>query len=117
MKIETLKTLIQLEFKNCENMIQFRDRVLELIDIYENDRGITQMIAPSTPFTPVKGNEKVPFHTICGCNPEKGDSGICGCILANKLVQPNGTGYTTYSTTTETGLNYNYIKNSIDPND
>ena len=117
MKIETLKTLIQLEFKNCENMVQFRDRVLELIDIYENDRGITQMIAPSAPFTPVKGSEKVPFHTICGCNPEKGGSGICGCIIPNKLVQPNGTGYTTYSTTTDMGLNHNYIKNSIDPND
>ena len=91
MKIETLKTLIQLEFKNCENMVQFRDRVLELVDIYEKDRGLTQTITQCAPFIPVKGSEKVPFHTICGCNPEKGGSGICGCIIPNKLVDANGT--------------------------
>lgn len=33
--------------------------------------------------------EKVPYHTICSCNPANGGSGICGCIMGNKLVDPN----------------------------
>jgi hypothetical protein len=32
--------------------------------------------------------EKVPYHTICSCNPANGGSGICGCIMGNKLVDP-----------------------------
>jgi hypothetical protein len=33
--------------------------------------------------------EKVPYHTICSCNPANGGSGICGCIMGNKLVDPD----------------------------
>jgi hypothetical protein len=32
--------------------------------------------------------EKVPYHTICSCNPANGGSGICGCVMGNKLVDP-----------------------------
>ena len=30
---------------------------------------------------------KVPFHTKCACNPANGGSGICGCTMANTLVE------------------------------
>lgn len=38
--------------------------------------------------------EKVPYHTICSCNPANGGSGICGCIMGNKLVDPDMHGQT-----------------------
>lgn len=28
----------------------------------------------------------VPFHEICSCNPKNGGSGICGCVMPNKMV-------------------------------
>lgn len=33
--------------------------------------------------------EKVPYHTICSCNPNNGGSGICGCTIANEMVDKN----------------------------
>lgn len=30
--------------------------------------------------------EKVPYYTNCSCNPQNGGSGICGCVMANQLV-------------------------------
>jgi hypothetical protein len=32
--------------------------------------------------------EKVPYGSICSCNPANGGSGICGCIMGNQMV-PN----------------------------
>ena len=34
----------------------------------------------------VNDMEMVPYHEICSCNPKNGGSGICGCIMGNKLV-------------------------------
>jgi hypothetical protein len=47
---------------------------------------------------------KVPYHEICrACNPKFGGSGICGCTMANELVEHpiNNTIITTTSTSTE----------------
>ncbi len=50
------------------------------------------------PFTPYKptpnpytgGKEgKVMYGDICSCNPKNGGSGICHCIMAHELVDPN----------------------------
>ena len=30
---------------------------------------------------------KVPFYTKCSCNPENGGSGICGCTMANTMIE------------------------------
>lgn len=35
----------------------------------------------------VPNDDLVPYHTICGCNPANGGSGICGCIMGNKMVR------------------------------
>ena len=32
--------------------------------------------------------DEVPYASICSCNPKNGGSGICGCIMCNKMV-PN----------------------------
>jgi len=42
----------------------------------------------------------VPYHTICGCNPANGGSGICGCIMGNKMVRKGDSVIT--GTTTDT---------------
>jgi antitoxin component YwqK of YwqJK toxin-antitoxin module len=31
--------------------------------------------------------DEVPYHSICSCNPKNGGSGICGCIMGNKMVR------------------------------
>jgi hypothetical protein len=47
--------------------------------------------------------DEVPYGTICSCNPSNGGSGICGCVMGNKMV-PNpkkqGTGNINYTTNT-----------------
>lgn len=51
---------------------------------------------------PKSDNDLVPYHTICGCNPANGGSGICGCTMANQMVRKGGT--ITSTTTSHTGL-------------
>lgn len=36
-------------------------------------------------------NQKVPYSTICGC-------AVCNCIMANKMVDPNNFGNSSWST-------------------
>ena len=43
--------------------------------------------------------EKVPYGTLCSCNPANGGSGICGCIMANQLVDPDLYRRTNFDTT------------------
>lgn len=35
--------------------------------------------------------KKVPYNTICGCNPSNGGDGICGCTMGNQIVEVNPT--------------------------
>jgi len=104
MKISTLKTLIEDAFEDVETISQFKSKVLKLIDLYE-DESIQDYTRPElqdcNPL-PIFGDgefDKVPYHTICSCNPSHGGSGICGCTMANELVYPcNGfTGITSTS--------------------
>lgn len=32
--------------------------------------------------------DKVPYSSICQCNPANGGSGVCGCTIGNKMVYP-----------------------------
>jgi hypothetical protein len=51
--------------------------------------------------------DEVPYGSICFCNPTNGGSGICGCIMGNKMV-PNpkkyGTGIRLTNITTDTNI-------------
>ena len=31
--------------------------------------------------------DEVPYGEICSCNRKNGGSGICGCVMANRMVQ------------------------------
>ena len=42
--------------------------------------------------------DKVLYSSICSCNPANGGSGICGCIMANQMVDPDHYGKTTWGT-------------------
>jgi hypothetical protein len=56
---------------------------------------------PEYTIAPDISNEKlVPYNTICGCSPANGGSGICGCVMPNKLV-PGDRKSNIYTSTSE----------------
>jgi hypothetical protein len=63
---------------------------------------------PKTIEVPVYTPDEVPYGEICSCNPKNGGSGICGCIMGNKMV-PNPKKYSGYTSTTTTN-NFTYPK-------
>jgi hypothetical protein len=70
-----------------------------LQNVHRHDEKPT--IDPVVPVYPrVDNGEMVPHHTICGCNPANGGSGICGCIMGNKLV-PKVSKTNIYTTTSD----------------
>ena len=52
--------------------------------IIYNDNLRTQMLlSPSFDIPPTN---QVPYSEICSCNPKNGGSGVCGCTMANQMV-------------------------------
>ena len=109
MKIETLKKLIA---KTCDDIsqdnyglttdavAQIREEIFILIDLYEEDR--TSEVNNFTPQTILVGQpDEVPYGSICPCNPANGGSGICGCVMGNRMV-PNPKKYPSSITTAST---------------
>jgi hypothetical protein len=84
MNKKTLKSLINFEFEKSESKEDFKEEVFRLIDLYELDN-----LRSSDPL-PIELNlpTEVPYGVICSCNPSNGGSGICGCVMGNKMV-PN----------------------------
>jgi hypothetical protein len=102
MKISTLKTLIQAASDRAVSVYNYHQEVMQLIDLFESESQTP--VAPPIPYNPGPipqpimfpgaqpphtGGGKVPYHTICGCNSANGGNGICGCVMANKMVDPN----------------------------
>jgi len=52
-----------------------------------------------TPGFSISEPNMVPYSEICSCNPKNGGSGICGCIMGNKLVPKNSWGKITTTST------------------
>ena len=123
MKIETLRTLIKDVINNDNLMavmpgdtIALQKKIMKVIDLYEDDNS-----EPTpNPFIPTPGfrvqeipcdiPDEVPYGEICGCNPKNGGSGMCGCVMGNKMV-PNPKKYGTRTsnwgtTTTDTITGY-----------
>jgi hypothetical protein len=61
---------------------------------------------------PCGTSDKVPYYTICNCNPENGGSGICGCTIGNTMVN-NPKHININATTTSTAF---YPSNNPQPN-
>lgn len=87
MNIETLKKLIEVEFERSETVSQFKAEVFRLIDLYGSES--TPPFFTSNQPTNKPVDDKVPYFEICCCNPKNGGSGICGCVIGNKLVDRN----------------------------
>ena len=99
MKTSTLKQLVIEASERAETKQDLLEEVIRLIGLFEQDAAVDPMSikykqAPGhqvfAPFEPPK--EKVPYSTICGCHPANGGSGVCGCAMANKLVDPSVSG-------------------------
>lgn len=88
MKIETLKRLVIEASEKAETKRDLLEEVIKLLSLYERDGEGHQVFASYVQPSP----GKVPYNTICGCNPNNGGSGICGCTMANKLVDPPAAG-------------------------
>ena len=69
---------------------------LETLEAIDGDRSVPHQ--ENVPAFDIVGlidvPDEVPYASICGCNPKNGGSGICGCIMANKMV-PNPKKYQT----------------------
>jgi hypothetical protein len=91
MKTKTLKALITSAIENSETKEELVAEVVRLIELFEEDAEGPIGQAPSmqkfADYQPVSAG-KVPYSTICFCNPANGGSGICGCTMGNRLVDP-----------------------------
>jgi len=87
---------------------------LETLEAIDGDKTIPhQENAPA--FTiPILTDEpdEVPYASICSCNPKNGGSGICGCIMGNKMVR-NPKKYQTTLGTANTNTARIYGDNTI----
>jgi DNA-directed RNA polymerase subunit RPC12/RpoP len=62
---------------------------------------------------PCGTSDKVPYYTICNCNPINGGSGICGCTIGNTMVNNPKHNINLNTTTTSTAF---YPNNNPQPN-
>ena len=112
---ETLKELIQVEFDRCLTLLQFKEEVFRLLDLYDEDNSkqlsgymggpiLENLCSTGLP-------DEVPYSSTCPCNPANGGNGVCGCVMGNKMV-PNPKKYghpkTSFSTTTDIELQNPY---------
>lgn len=93
MKIETLKVLLLGVIKHHSIKKNAKKDILDLIDLYEQDCDGKFDFPQITPWWGInsdgtQGEGKVPYSTICSCNPANGGSGVCGCIMGNQMVDP-----------------------------
>lgn len=101
MKIETLKKLIEDEYHKTSDMEQFKEAVMEFIDLYASDNTSVQ------PFSFDDEFEEVYYHQICSCNPINGGSGNCNCTTPNLKIrkQRNRNNFTNINSTYESERN------------
>ena len=95
MKTSTLKQLVIEASERMETKQDLLEEVIRLIGLFERDATIDPMSikfkhAPGhqifAPYVQPGESSKVPYHEICGCNPKNGGSGVCGCVIGNKLI-------------------------------
>lgn len=106
-----------LETHQVDKIRQAVDNIREPV---EDTRGVVQpnpnypgMTVTPNVYPRVSDGDMVPYHTICGCNTANGGSGLCGCVMPNKLVPKTSKTnlYTTTSDNTPFNWQYNNSKN------
>ena len=99
MTIETLKQLIDFEHNRIYSDDQSTDllkrEVFRLLDLFASEQlpDYRRPYIDPAGYYPSAGKEilcdmpdKVPYNTICSCNPSNGGSGMCGCTMGNQMV-------------------------------
>jgi hypothetical protein len=84
---------------------------LETLEAIDGDRSVPHqenVPALTFPFLTDEPDE-VPYHSICSCNPKNGGSGICGCIMGNKMVRNPKKYLTTLGTANTSTITRNHI--------
>lgn len=113
MTTKTLRTLIDDTINNDNLMVvmpgdvtALHKKISKILDLYEEDNSHPL----PTPFVPTQGfmvgslPDEVPYGEICGCNTKNGGSGICGCVMGNKMVpnpKKHGMPMSNWETTTQ----------------
>ena len=87
---------------------------LETLEAIDGDKTIPHQKNVPAFDIPILTDEpdEVPYHSICSCNPRNGGSGICGCIMGNKMVR-NPKKYQTTLGTANTNTARIYGDNTI----
>ena len=84
MTIDDLRLLIKNVFDNSTDIKEIESSVFDMIRLYEITYNQGSMFIKDR--YDHKLPDKVPYHTICGCNPENGGNGICGCTIGSVMV-------------------------------
>jgi hypothetical protein len=81
---------------------------LETLEAIDGDRSVPHQENVPAFTIPILTDEpdEVPYNSICSCNPQNGGSGICGCIMANKMVRNPKKYQTTLGTANTTARIY-----------
>ena len=84
MTIDNLRMLIKDVFDNSTDIKEIESSIFSLIRLYEMTYNPDSMFIKDR--YEYKLPDKVPYHTICGCNPANGGNGICGCVIGNQMI-------------------------------
>jgi hypothetical protein len=77
---EKYKMYSKLRKKELINMLIEANNVIHRLTM--------QPIAQIKPYYIPQGNDDlVLYGELCSCNPKNGGSGICGCVMGNKMVK------------------------------
>ena len=101
----------EMERARIEMLSERRTGSIEIAGALKLIKDALDNITPEAPITYMQGvtnistdTAMIPYHELCSCNPKNGGSGICGCVMGNKLVPKNSWGASNITT---------YEKNSI----
>lgn len=64
------------------NKLSKKDLITMLIEANRHLNNRPYVVNFDTPYT-----TDILYNEICGCNPKNGGSGICGCTMANQIIQ------------------------------
>lgn len=82
------------KFFGGEDAEEFKNKIKDL-----ETRLFLEQFTGRTASWDYRADGKVPYGTVCPCNPANGGSGICGCDMGDTLIDPAMLTKTNFSTT------------------
>ena len=82
MTSQTLRALINEEFKRGKKLQSIQESVNKLLDLFESEQLLNN-------YSPGTIHNSFDFFDKCFCNPKNGGSGVCGCILSQRHTFTN----------------------------